>query len=183
MATVIALSGFMGSGKSAIGRVVANRLGRRFVDLDVEVERAAGASIEELFAEGGETGFREVERRTLVKILQEIRVWEEGVVIALGGGTVTWPASASALAEGATVVLLTASFEDQWARAAGTGRPLARSAEAFGRLAEARREIYLRTADVVVDTAGLDLEASAGVVIEALRGVAVGAQTRRETRP
>lgn len=183
MATVIALSGFMGSGKSAIGRVVADRLGRRFVDLDAEVESAAGASIEDLFAEGGETGFREVERRTLANILQESRVWEEKVVLALGGGTVTWPASALALAEGATVVLLTAPLKDQWARAAGTGRPLARAVEAFGRLAEARREIYLCTADVVVDTAGLDVEASAGAVIEAVRGVAAGAHTRRDTRP
>ncbi|MHB0979759.1 MAG: shikimate kinase [Thermoleophilia bacterium] len=183
MATAIALSGLMGSGKSVIGRVVAERLGRRFVDLDAEVERAAGASIEELFAEGGETAFRAVERRTLADILEGARVGEEGIVLALGGGTVTWPASASALAEEATVVLLTASLKDQWARAAGTGRPLARTVEAFGRLAEARREIYLCTADVVVDTAGLDVEASAAAVIEAVRGAGVGAHTRRDTRP
>ncbi|MHB1343526.1 MAG: 3-dehydroquinate synthase [Thermoleophilia bacterium] len=168
MATVLALSGFMGSGKSAIGRVVADRLGRRFVDLDAEVETAEGVSIGDLFADRGEAGFREVECRTLREILRRPEVRKDGAVLALGGGTVTWPPSARVLARAATVILLQAPLADQWARASDTGRPLAVSLEAFDRLAVERLATYRCTADVVVDTAGLSVPEAAEAVVEAV---------------
>lgn len=172
MAAILALSGFMGSGKSAIGKVVAERLGRRFVDLDDEVERAEGLSIAQLFADGGETRFREAERRSLEDVLAYASGGDEGTVLALGGGTVTWPASARLLAGAATVVFLEAPLADQWARAARTGRPLATSAEAFARLAEERHAVYERTADVVVNTEGLDVDGAADALISAVADLA-----------
>ncbi|MHB8868254.1 MAG: 3-dehydroquinate synthase [Thermoleophilia bacterium] len=168
MATVLALSGFMGSGKSAIGRVVADRLGRRFVDLDAEVETAEGVSIGDLFADRGEAGFREVECRVLREILRRPEVRKDGAVLALGGGTVTWPPSARVLAQAATVILLQAPLADQWARVSGTGRPLAVSPEAFDRLAAERLVTYRCTADVVVETAGLTVFEAADAVVEAV---------------
>jgi len=168
VATVLALSGFMGSGKSAIGRVVADRLGRRFVDLDAEVETAEGVSIGDLFADRGEAGFREVECRVLREILRRPEVRKDGAVLALGGGTVTWPPSARVLARAATVILLQTPLADQWARVSGTGRPLAVSPEAFGRLAGERLATYRRTADVVVETAGLSVPEAAEAVVEAV---------------
>lgn len=183
MAAILALSGFMGSGKSAVGRVVAERLGLRFVDLDAEVESAEGVRIAELFAEGGEVRFREAEHRSLERILARSRASDEGLVLALGGGTVTWPASARALSGVATVVLLEAPLADQWARAARTGRPLAASAEAFARLAEERHAVYLRTADAVVDTTGLDIEAAAAAVISAVAPTGVRSGPPGTARP
>ena len=178
MATVLALSGFMGSGKSAIGRVVADRLGRRFVDLDAEVETAEGVSIGDLFADRGEAGFREVEGRVLREILRRPEVRKDGAVLALGGGTVTWPPSARVLARAATVILLQAPLADQWARVSGTGRPLAVSPEAFDRLALERLATYRRTADVVVETAGLSVLEAAEAVVEAVATSRSGSRAR-----
>jgi shikimate kinase len=75
------LTGFMGTGKSAVGRELARRLGRPFVDLDVAIERAAGTSVAALFARRGEPAFRRLERRALLKAAER-----RGLVVALGGG-------------------------------------------------------------------------------------------------
>ena len=80
----LALAGFMGSGKTTAGRVVAERLGRRFVDLDHEIEARAGAAIADLFAARGEAGFREVEEEVAADVLRD----GEPAVVALGGGAV-----------------------------------------------------------------------------------------------
>ena len=80
----LALAGFMGAGKTTFGEEVARRLRRRFVDLDQEIERQTGATIEELFARDGESGFRAIEERIAAAELAT----GEPAVIALGGGTV-----------------------------------------------------------------------------------------------
>jgi shikimate kinase len=80
----LALAGFMGSGKSRLGAAVAGRLERSFVDLDREIEARTGATIAELFAERGESGFRELEERTALDVLGRA----EAAVLALGGGAV-----------------------------------------------------------------------------------------------
>ncbi len=77
------LTGFMGAGKSSVGRRLAERLGAAFVDLDREVERAAGVTVREIFARGGEAEFRRLERRALEETLRL-----ERAVVATGGGTV-----------------------------------------------------------------------------------------------
>lgn len=79
---LIFLSGFMGAGKSAVGRQLAEKLNRPFVDLDDRIVEMAGQPIPEIFEESGETGFRTVERRALMEVIREF----EGIV-ALGGGS------------------------------------------------------------------------------------------------
>lgn len=77
----LVLVGLMGAGKSSVGRRLAARLGFSFVDADTEIEKAAGASIQEIFAEHGETAFRDGERKVIARLLEQPRI-----VLATGGG-------------------------------------------------------------------------------------------------
>jgi shikimate kinase len=100
----IYLTGFMGAGKSSVGRVLAARRGVPFVDLDAEIVARAGASIPEIFAAGGEGEFRRLEREALEAVLGVPELAD--AVIATGGGTVAWMGTAERLAaSGATVWL------------------------------------------------------------------------------
>ena len=164
MARVVALSGFMGSGKSSIGRIVARRLGRRFIDLDEYVEQREGAAIADLFLERGEAGFRKAEAEALADILGTGS--GECVVLALGGGTVTWPDSARLLAGRAFVLLISVPAGDLWRRVRNTERPLAQSKEGFFALARTRETAYRSTADSVVEAAGLSRKALADKVVD-----------------
>lgn len=76
------LIGYMGCGKSSIGRPLARRLGMRFLDMDIEIEQRAGMSVSEFFAQAGEQAFREMER----EVLRELPT-QEAMVVATGGGT------------------------------------------------------------------------------------------------
>ncbi|GAB4248682.1 MAG: shikimate kinase [Thermoleophilia bacterium] len=154
MAPLVALSGFMGSGKSSVGRLAARELGWRFVDLDQEIETRAGRSIPAIFAEEGEAGFRRIEEEILAQVVASIP-GDEGVVLALGGGTVTTPRAVEMLRSRGRIVYLEVPVREAWARVESSDRPLARSRKHFETLARERRSVYLRTADVVVDTAGL----------------------------
>lgn len=158
---VVALSGFMGSGKTTAGRLVAATLGRRFVDLDHEVERREKCTVADVFAREGETGFRRAELAALEEVLGGVAPAaseaDGGLVLALGGGTLT-QAPARALLEargGAVVVYLQTLPEEAWERVEHSGRPLARSREAFAALAAEREDVYRESADLVIHTAGL----------------------------
>ncbi|MCX8007470.1 MAG: 3-dehydroquinate synthase [Coriobacteriia bacterium] len=144
------LIGFMGSGKSTVGRMVADRLGMPFVDLDQEVSRRAGASIAEIFARSGEEGFRALEHETL-------RAVAEGpdAVVACGGGVVLRDENRQLLKRSGTVVYLAVSAEEALARIGDvSGRPLlAGDARAIApRILAARLALYRATADITVDT-------------------------------
>src|SRR5690606_5874667 len=132
------LVGAMGAGKSAVGPLLAARLGLPFVDLDAEVERAAGARIATIFAREGEPAFRARERAAIE------RVAGRTAVVALGGGAIAQPGAARRLAETGTVVWLRARPETLAARIgearerpllAGLG-PAARRARIAALLAE-----------------------------------------------
>ncbi len=100
---IIALTGFMGSGKSTVGKMLAERLGWAFLDLDGAVEKAAGKSVPQIFAEDGEEAFRKLEISTLRKIIRspaKFAAPPAGLVLALGGGTLMRPEARKILGDG-----------------------------------------------------------------------------------
>ncbi len=149
MAPFLALTGFMGSGKSSVGAEVASRLGWRFVDLDEEFVREVEVSITDFFAAHGEAAFRERECRLLRGALAEVR-GESGLVVALGGGTLETPEAASMLAGRGGVVFLDVDPAGAWSRVVGTGRPLAMDSGQFKGLLARRRKTYEDVSDWVI---------------------------------
>ena len=150
---MITLTGFMGSGKTTVGKVLADFLGCPFMDLDDLVVKKAGKSIPDIFAQDGEPAFRQLEARLLRQTVEKYA--ENTAVLALGGGAVTTPASAALLHEKTVCIYLRATLDTLLERLAGetAGRPLADEAMA-ARLAE-REPLYEETAHVIVDTDGL----------------------------
>lgn len=148
----VALTGFMGAGKTTVGRLVAERLGVPFVDLDELIVRETGRSIPEWFAAAGEAGFREQEVRAVERLADrgEPGIW------ALGGGAVLQPGVRAALRRArAQIVWLAADFEVIRRRVGPEGRPLwAQGTEQVRRLWEARQAAYREAAQVAVDADG-----------------------------
>ena len=157
---LIVLIGFMGAGKSSVGRLLARRLGFAFVDLDRWIERREKRKISQIFAEDGEAAFRSLETASLTTVLAE----RQGpTVLALGGGAWVQPANTTMLkAHGAQVVFLDAHPDELRERCAmkGSTRPLFKDEEQFRRLYEARKSSYLQ-ADMRVDTGGRSVVAVA----------------------
>jgi shikimate kinase/3-dehydroquinate synthase len=153
----LALMGFMGAGKTTIGREVARLTERPFVDLDEEIERRHG-SIARIFDERGEPEFRTLEEGLAVELLAR----EEPAVVALGGGALGAERTREALRRRAFVVWIKVRLADAWRRASESDRPLARAESAFRRLYADRAGTYEREADA----AAHDVE---GVLLAALR--------------
>ncbi len=152
----LALVGFMGAGKTTFGRDAAARLGRPFVDVDRAIEERGGRSIAELFAERGESGFRQIEEQAVHAALAS----REPAVLSLGGGAVTSAGTRAALGS-AFVVLLDVDVDSAWSRVRHSRRPLARDESEFRRLYEAREPLYREVADAVAaDAAGIVLGAA-----------------------
>ena len=158
----LALAGFMGAGKTTLGEQVAERLGRPFVDLDAEIERRAGRSVEELFAGAGEAAFRALEEEAACEALAH----REPAVLALGGGAVLSAATRDELARSAFTVLVEVDPALAWERAREAGRPLARDEASFLALYEQRREVYAAVADGRARDADGVVLAAAGVHVE-----------------
>ena len=160
---MITLTGFMGSGKTTVGKVLADFLGCPFMDLDDLIVKKAGKSIPEIFAQDGEPAFRQLEARLLRQTVEKYT--ENTVVLALGGGAVTTPASAALLREKTVCIYLRATLETLLGRLEGetAGRPLA-DASLADRLA-ARAPIYEETAHVIIDTDGLTPDEVADEII------------------
>ncbi len=154
MAPVVALSGFMGSGKTTVGRLAAAALGWTFVDLDDEIERRERCSIGEIFARGGEAAFRLVELDALQGVFARQGA-DDGMVLGLGGGTVTQAEARALLATQQHHGPAGRVAEVAWERVRGSGRPLAVSWEAFSALFGLRAGSYRESADLVIDTEAL----------------------------
>ena len=140
----IYLVGFMGSGKSTIGRLLAERIGWHFVDLDEEVEAAEKMSILEIFETRGEAEFRRVERE---RMRERVRAIECGrpTVLALGGGAIAQPENYALVENNGVTIWLDCPFETVRRRVApASHRPLARDRVSFAQLYETRRESYAR---------------------------------------
>jgi shikimate kinase len=161
----IVVIGFMGAGKTSVGRLVARALGREFVDTDQMIERAAHMTIGELFQREGELSFR---RREIAAIDRAIAV--PGRVIAVGGGAVLSADNRTALKQAGLLVYLRATPETLAGRLIGvTDRPLLNTGDRVGRIRDllvARGPIYETAGDVVIDTDRLNLEQTAVEVLE-----------------
>jgi shikimate kinase/3-dehydroquinate synthase len=159
MAPLLALTGFMASGKTSVGARVSGLLGWRFVDLDDEFIRAEGVSIPVFFATKGEAAFRDRECQLLGAILREgEREGAGGLVVALGGGTLENPRAVSLLKGRGGVVFLDVEPEAAWTRVEGTNRPLARDLDGFKSLLAERRATYEGTADWVLPVCGRNVD-------------------------
>ena len=142
----VVLIGFMGAGKTTVGRALAGRLRWDFCDLDEVIERREDKSIAQIFAALGEAGFRRIESATLRDLLQDGPVAGD-LVLALGGGAFVQPENRAALEQaGAITVLLEAPLEELRRRCAAErkARPLAQQQDRFAELFAARRADYER---------------------------------------
>jgi shikimate kinase len=176
----IALIGFMGAGKSCIGRLAASRLGVSFADTDEEVSRRHGP-IPELFTRFGEAGFRELEREVVLDVLAQAA--RDGAVVALGGGAVLDPDVRATLSGTWLVAWLTAPADVMWRRIArGTpgDRPLAPDRATFERLSAERSAVYEAAADLVIVNDGS--KTVEGVVDELTEALAPRLRVRRGSR-
>jgi shikimate kinase len=163
------LVGFMGAGKTSVGRVLARRLRWRFVDLDERIEMRERRTIAEIFAGSGEDAFRQLETAVLRELLAELR---DGLpaVVALGGGVPAREENSALLAAcGAPQVFLDAPFEvvrQRCGESAAT-RPLFRQEDQARVLYESRKPHYLK-AQFRVDTASRSVEEAAAEIARTL---------------
>lgn len=143
------LIGPMGAGKTTIGKRLASRLGKRFIDSDQEIENRTGTTIPIIFDIEGEEGFRKREAKIIAELCKE-----KNVVVATGGGSVLMEENRSALTSNGLVVYLKVDLEEQLRRThKSTKRPLLNTEnrrERLEQLAEDRNPLYESIADITV---------------------------------
>lgn len=147
----IYLVGMMGAGKTSVGKLLANRLGKRFFDSDQQIERHTGVPISLIFEIEGEAGFR----RREAEIIREL-VALENIVLATGGGAVLHPETRQRLNRTGTVVYLRSTPHRLWQRTRhDRQRPLLQAPDPQKKIADllaAREPLYQDVAHVIVDT-------------------------------
>ena len=169
MKTNIALTGFMGVGKTAVGRALARKLNREFVELDSRIEQKAGKSITQIFEQDGEIVFRELEIE-----VTRVAAQCEQLVIACGGGLVLNKINIDRLRESARIVYLVASPQIILKRIlkGREKRPLVNvsdKAATIRELLKFRKPFYERAADIIINTSNLDIGVVAEQIISRLR--------------
>jgi shikimate kinase len=169
MKTSVALIGFMGTGKTAVGRALAEKLGKKFIELDPLIEQKAGKTIPEIFQEDGETAFRELE----IAVTNEA-AREKEAVIACGGGVVLNKINIDRLKKEAVIVYLTASPKVILKRTLHDDeeRPLlkvANPAPTIRELLRFRQPFYERAAEITINTSRLGIEATVTQIITRLK--------------
>ena len=164
----IFLVGMMGAGKTTLGRALAQRLEREFVDSDRVLVERTGVPVATIFEIEGEEGFRRRESTLLAELARR-----DGCVIATGGGVVLDEANRRLMREAGTVVYLRARLESLWERTRhDASRPLLATADPRARLAqllEAREPLYCDCAHVIVDTGSQSTSTLVSRVLAAIR--------------
>ena len=168
MKSNIALVGFMGTGKTDVGRLLAGKLGKDFIEVDELIEQRVGKTIPEIFQQDGEIAFRELEIEAT-----RAAAAKKNAVIACGGGVVLNQINVDRLREHGVIVYLTASPEAILQRTSSDTdeRPLLVAEDRASRvekLLNFRRPFYERAADITVSTSGLDVAGVAGQIISEL---------------
>ena len=166
----IVLIGFMGSGKSTVGRELHQRLGYYLTDMDLLIEETMGKKITEIFKEEGEKAFRDFETLQLIEIAKQTDIRH---IISTGGGIVIRPQNRALLRKLGYVVWLDAPEKTIYERTSrNRDRPLLNSPDArekITRLLDEREPWYHETAHLKVDTSGLDSEEIAAGILESAR--------------
>ena len=162
----IVLIGMMGAGKTTVGRRLAARLGRHFVDSDEEVEKAAGMSIEDIFAAHGEADFRAGEVKVIARLLKE-----SGMVLGTGGGAFMNAETRTLIKQSAVSVWIKADFDLLFQRVSRrSNRPLLKTAnprETLQKLIDARYPTYAE-ADITITSRDVPQDQVASEVIDAI---------------
>jgi shikimate kinase len=169
MKTSLALIGFMGTGKTVVGKILAAKLGKEFIELDTLVEKKAGRAIPAIFREDGEIRFRELE----IEVTREV-AGKKNAVIACGGGIVLNKINIDRLGRDCVIVCLTASPAVILQRTSGeeSERPLLAVTDRGRQIAELlkfRRPFYKRAADITINTSRTRPEKVALKIIEKLK--------------
>ena len=159
----------MGCGKSSVGRRLSGLTGHRFVDTDELIVQSEGRNIPEIFSQNGEVYFRDVEQRSLEKLVGIC-----GIILSTGGGLVLRPANRQTLKKIGIVAWLDASPDALFERAMRSGkRPLLQTEDprkTFDDLLSVRQEVYVLTADFRIDSTRLSHDQAAQMLLdEALR--------------
>ena len=167
----IILTGFMGTGKSSIGRLLADRLGFRYVDLDALIVEHAGASINDIFARQGEPRFRFLETGTLARL-----AGEKKIVLSTGGGAVIAEENRRLLHELGVIVNLTATAAEIQCRLQHEhDRPLLNDNKSLERIVSLleEREPFYADADIRIETSGKSVDEVLEEILAWLKRVAV----------
>lgn len=165
----LVLTGFMGSGKSSVGKVLAEQLDCRFVDLDAEIVTFAGCTVNEIFARDGEQAFRMLESSLLERILDITGA----AVVATGGGAVLSEKNRLLMHRSGLIININVTLEQVLARLAGCNdRPLLAGENAVVRAAGLmrEREQFYADSDIRIDTDGKSVEDVAAEILCLLRG-------------
>lgn len=162
---ILCLAGFMGSGKTTVGTLLARQLAWRFVDLDDRIEESAGLPIPQIFERLGETFFRQLEADQLRTALGRAAELKQGTILALGGGTYAQPGCPEFLrSAGAPVLWLDSPIEVLFSRCMTmTGRPMFRDEGSFRALHAQRLPSY-QLADYRVDSSNEPAEVVAQIL-------------------
>lgn len=166
----IFLVGLMGAGKTTIGKLLAKRLKKTFIDCDHELEHRTGVKIPLIFELEGEAGFRDREAALIKELTQRPEI-----ILATGGGAVLRKENREALAQNGTVIYLNAKVEDLWLRTQhDKNRPLLQTADPKGKLSElfAQRDpLYREIADIVITSGQQNVQYAAREVERRLREI------------
>ncbi len=170
----ICLIGLRGAGKSSLGRLLSEKLGLEFIELNNLIEQQSGMAVSEVMALYGQEGYRRLERQAVEAIAEG----SDAVVLAVGGGIVSEPETFAYLLRSFHTVWLKASPEEhmQRVRQQGDERPMAGNPKAMEELKSiltSRTTLYSR-ADTMVDTSGRTIEQSLGDLMDSIEGFGIG---------